>query len=201
MKLFICNVCQAEFKTENGLKNHKHRWFCEICGSKLKTENGYRKHIHIHEERERKILQARENRDKESIIHQNELLDKVNELKESGLFTIKFNPGDKVFLSTYLVTKPTHEKRWNRIVRVRYEEERKYYADKFTVTGALDPEGLHTIKSCIDNKRQYPVTYTTSKGVLFKSEHVFPDLESADKDANECMRKYNDYCDTASQCR
>lgn len=201
MKTFKCNICPAEFKTKRGLDNHKHRWICPICGTKLVTASGYERHVKRHEadadEKEKRSKQAEEAARQKEI----ELPQKIQKLKESGLFIPRLHPGDKVILSTYSVTKPTHEGRWNRMVRVRYEEERRYYADTFTVVGIKEPDNIYEIDYALRNNKLYPVTYMADRGKTFTEDNVFKTIEEAEVDAMIKRDKYREACDFASQCR
>ena len=201
MEKYKCNICPAEFKTQRGLDNHKHRWICPICGTKLKTAAGYDKHVKRHKtEAERKA--QREQQAEETARQQKiKLQQQIEKLKEAGLFTLRFQPGDKVYLSTHRVTKPTHERRWNRMVRVRYEEERRYYADEFTVSGALEPENIFMIEKALRDNEPYPITYTTERGETFKEGKVFKTREEAEADAKKNMEEYKQACEHAAMCR
>jgi len=194
-----CNICQAEFKTQRGFDNHKHRWYCHECGTKLITLNGYERHMKRHEEGDAKAEKER----LLAIERQNQFRKMVELLKESGLFNPKYKAGDKVILSTYRVTKPTHEKRWNRMVRVRYEEERYYYAQEFTVHGNLEPEmrNSYHVERCIRENEQYPVEYVTECHRWFNDGSVFQDMRSAKADADEKGKDYKKACDFAAMCR
>lgn len=201
--MYKCNICPAEFKTQRGLENHKHRWYCSECGKKLTTQKGYDRHVARHSESvskkvEKDRLLEIERREREDLFRK-----KVNLLKEKGLFNPIYKQGDKVILSTYRVTKPTHEKRWNRMVRVRYEEERYYYAQEFTVHGHLEPEmsNSYQVDRCIRDNEQYLVEYVTECHRWFSAGSVFPDMESARADARKNADEYKKACDFASMCR
>ena len=90
--------------------------------------------------------------------------------------------GDTIHYVSYYVTKPTHQQRGTRMVRVRYEEERKYYAKSGKVT-AIDNELVS-----VDNK-QIP------------SRNVFDSRVSAEQAAVERQKKYQEHCDFSSMCR
>ena len=193
--MFKCNVCAAQFKTQKGLDNHKCRWYCEICGKKLVTLAGYERHIMRHAEkkveadeltlREKERQEQREQAFKENVI----------KLKSRGLFSPKYKKGDKVFLSLYVVTKPTHQYRYNRWVHVRYEEERKYYSNEFIVGGYIEPQ----IKDFV--RVDYCLRYYTEEGKIFYEANVFCDLQSAEKDAQMRQKEYKEECDFADFCR
>lgn len=198
---FKCNICPAEFKTQRGLDNHKHRWICPICGIKLGTSAGYERHVKRHgpeAEIKEKLKQQAEEAAKQ---HEIKLQQQVQQLKEAGLFTPRFRTGDKVFLSTYIVTKPMYEKRRNRMVRVRYEEERRYYADTFTVVGIKEPDNIYELEYALRNNKQYPITYIADRDKTFTEDNVFQTIEEAEADAMMKRDKYRQACDFAFQCR
>jgi len=197
MKPFKCSICPAEFKTQRGLDNHAHRWICNICGVRLKTAKGYDRHMMNHKTAERR-KEREENEEKQRII---DFKAKVEILKSSGLFSPVYKPGDHVILSTYHVTKPTHEQRWNRLVRVRYEEERRYYATTFTVIGVIEPDREYMVDRCLKLNEQYPVLYQAEHGKVFMESEVFESIDEAKADAKQKREKYNESCEFASMCR
>lgn len=199
---YKCDICPAEFKTQRGLDNHKHRWFCPVCNTKLTTKAGYERHVKRHEgEVERKAAEKRQ-REMEEQNRRDQFAKDLELLKERGLFTPIYKPGDKVILSTYHVTKPTHEWRFTRWVRVRYEEERRYYAREFTIREVVIPtiERAYIVRGCLNNNVQYPVVYMTDTGVTFV-EAVFDNLKDAERDAAERQKAYDQGCREAAMYR
>ena len=201
--MFKCNVCAAQFKTQKGLDNHKCRWYCEICGKKLVTLAGYERHIMRHaEKKEEAAEQAFREKERE---YQRERLfkEKVIELKSRGLFSPKYKKGDKVFLSLYVVTKPTHQYRYNRLVHVRYEEERKYYSNEFIVEGHIEPQikDFVRVDYCLKHNKKFEITYYTEDGKSFYEANVFGDVKSAEEDAQKRQKEYKKDCDFAAFCR
>ena len=196
---YKCDICPAEFKTQRGLDNHECRWYCKKCRKHFKTQKGYERHVVNHEKKKE--------RDKQQEIERKERLLKfqkdVELLKVRGLFKPKYKPGDKVILSTYAVTKPTHEQRWNRMVRVRYEEERRYFAGTFTVGIVIEPEprDSYMVERCLRNNEQYPVEYVTSCRKWFNDGSVFENMKEAEEDARTEGKAYKDSCDFAASCR
>lgn len=201
--MYKCNTCPAEFKTQQGLNNHKHRWYCSECGEKLKTQKGYERHVARHSEKVSKKAENERLLEIERREREDQFRKKVELLKGEGLFNPIYKQGDKVILSTYRVTKPTHEKRWNRMVRMRYEEERHYYAQEFTVHGHLEPEmqNSYQVERCIRENEQYSVEYTTKCHRWFSKRNVFADMKSAIEDARKNDDEYKKACDFASMCR
>jgi hypothetical protein len=92
---------------------------------KWKTEKGYLNHLakcpnrpEVVEERNRR----REEQEKED-----------KEEKEKALANFEYKIGDKIIVCSYRVTKPIYEQRGTRRVKVRYEEERKYFAKEIEI--------------------------------------------------------------------
>lgn len=201
--MFKCNVCAAQFKTQKGLDVHKCRWYCKICGKKLVTLAGYERHTMRHAEKkvEAAELALREKERQEQ--REQAFKEKVIELKSRKLFSPKYKEGDKVFLSLYVVTKPTHQYRNNRWVRVRYEEERKYYSNEFIVGGCIEPQikDFVRVDYCLRHNKKFEITYYTEEEVIFYETNVFCDLQSAEKDAQMRQKEYKEECDFADFCR
>ena len=200
---YKCDACPAEFKTQRGLENHKHRWFCSECGKKLTTKNGYDRHVARHSESVSKKTEKDRLLEIEKREREDQFRKKVELLKEKGLFNPIYKQGDKVILSTYRVTKPTHEKRLNRIVRVIYEEERYYYAQEFTARGHIEPEmrNSYQVERCIRENEQYSVEYMTECNRWFNKGSVFSDIKTAIADARKNADEYKKACEQVFMCR
>lgn len=124
-------------------------------------------------------------------------------LKEMNLFNPSFNSGDNVIVSTYVVTKPTHEKRFNRMVRVRYEEERRYDVFDWVIDKVIEPtiNDLYRINNCIELKQQYLIQYLTTNLKIISDSDIFQDRAKAYEDASSKGKQYKEACDFASICR
>jgi hypothetical protein len=201
--MYKCNICPAEFKTEKGLSNHKCRWFCKICGTKLTTLKGYNKHLHNHSnseirKQEQLVKQAQLQKQKED-----EFAIKYQKLVEMDLFKPLYNSGDNVIVSTYIVTKPTHEQRFNRMVRVRYEEERRYDVFDWVIDKVIEPtiNDLYIINNCIELNQKYPIHYLTKNFKTISELNIFKDRDKANEDSEIKSKQYKDACDFASMCR
>ncbi len=201
--MYKCNICPAEFKTEKGLSNHKCRWFCKICGTKLTTLKGYNKHLENHsnsetrkKEQQIKQVEAQKQKDEEFAIKYQKLID-------MGLFNPLYNSGDSVIVSTYIVTKPTHEQRFNRMVRVRYEEERRYDVFDWIIDKVIEPtiNDLYRINNCIEMNKQYPIQYVTKNFKVISESDIFQDRSKAKELSDNNSKQYKDACDFASRCR
>lgn len=201
--MYKCNICPAEFKTENGLSNHKCRWYCKICGTKLTTQKGYNKHLDNHSnaesiKKEKALKQA-----KQAKIREEDFLAKYQTLKDLNLFTPLFNSGDSVIVSTYVITKPTHEQRFNRMVRVRYEEERRYSVFDWVIEKAIEPtiNDLFRINHCIEKNEQYPIRYLTKNNKVISNLDIYQDRNKANEDSQNKDKSYKEACEFASRCR
>ena len=201
--MYKCNICPAEFKTEKGLSNHKCRWICKICGTKLTTAKGYDRHLQNHSnseirKKEQQLKQVELQRQKEE-----EFAIKYQQLKDKGLFNPLYNSGDTVIVSSYVVTKPTHEQRFNRMVRVRYEEERRYSVFDWIIDKAIEPtvNDLWRIGVCIEKNEQYPIRYLTKNLKIITHSDIFQDKKTANEDCENKGKKYKEACDFASMCR
>lgn len=107
--MYKCTICPAEFKTAQGLANHKCRWVCGECGKKLTTPDEYGKHLKRHESakkrEETKRLKALEEQARYQEQRENkrkELDAKYQKLLDLGLFNPLYNQGDTVIVSSYI---------------------------------------------------------------------------------------------------
>ena len=103
-------------------------------------------------------------------------------------FLIDHPIGSKLIISTYYVTKPTHKQRFNRTVRVRYEEERKYFATEITINSITPNSGYNP--SFLINDTYWKNNIT-----------IFDNMVEAELHASESQKKYNKSCDDAASYR
>lgn len=142
---------------------------------KWKTEKGFRKHMG--ECRCSPSAWQRQQAEQEALAA--ERAAKI----EEALATTGLRIGDKVFVSSYTVTKPTHAQKFGRMVRVRYEEGRHYYGAAITIESFGFHGGL-TI-----NSRGIPLSA------------LKPTLAEAIQHAAEAQKRYDDDCAFAAACR
>lgn len=201
--MYKCNICPAEFKTEKGLSNHKCRWICEICSTKLTTLKGYNKHVENHSNSEMRKKEQHLKHVEEQKQKEEEFTIKYQMLKDMGLFNPLYDSNDNVIVSTYIVTKPTHEQRFNRMVRVRYEEERRYGVFDLVIDKIIEPENndLYRINNCIELKQQYPIQYLTKNFKVIYESDIFQDRSKANEESDNKGKQYKDACEFASRCR
>jgi len=195
-----CEKCPAEFKTQRGLENHKCRWICKKCMAKYKTEAGYNRHVKNNCSVDKNKLAAIKVTD-DMVRRRQEFEDNLLILKEKGLLHSKYAVGDTVFASGYYVTKPTHEQRFGRMVRVRYEEERRYYAEKRAVTHVMDPTvlDLYKMKQCVEKNEPFEVKFLI--GYNFTCTGLHNSLEEATEYSLKESKSYKESCEFASMCR
>ena len=92
---------------------------------KWKTEKGFLKHLNSCYKRP-SLITKQEN-DKQ------ELLDELEKVKQEYLPTIKYKIGDKIWFVRKIVEKDTHEWRFTRLVKVRYEPILRFDAEETTI--------------------------------------------------------------------
>lgn len=103
-------------------------------------------------------------------------------------FIIDHPIGSELIISTYDVTKPKYEQRGSRMVKVRYEEVRRYYAARITIN-SLIPNSGHNPSFLINN------TYWRGDVTIFDN------FDEAKAHAEAHQKSYNKSCDEASLMR
>lgn len=123
-----------------------------------------------------------------------------NILKEecaiSGL--LPYSIGDHVYYFGYLVTKPTHVNRFNRMVRVRYDEERSYYS-KCEIVKSVDFD-IPMHYKCNKSIEKIIQDHIVINGHI-RMSNVCSDLAEAQQKALECKLAYENACEFAARCR
>ncbi len=109
--------------------------------------------------------------------------------------------GDKVFYVSHTVTHPTHEQRGNRMVKVRYEEKRRYFPVWGLITGFAQfgsfDEGK--LREAIKNKTDYPHMFIVSG--KDKVSLCFVGLESAKEKAEHSQRAHDEHLEFSAFVR
>lgn len=95
----------------------------------------------------------------------------------------KYAIGDTINFVGYRVVKPTHEEKFGRMARVRYEEVRAYYAATYTVRTIRVSWG-----SAVYNNDIMP-------------SNIYPTLEDAQKAAEDRQRGHDEALKFARECR
>lgn len=193
-KPYTCEICKKappksgyprrwKWKTKRGFQNHR----CYIDDLKAQQERDEIKRVLAEKERCRMKV--------------------FDEWTSLGLASRKI--GDKIFYTGYNVTKPTHEWRGGqlrgRLVRVRYEEARQYFATNGTITliEPMDRLDIDSIRKAIEengllsNMYHYRIDSKLSSACT----SVFDDLESAEEQARKLQTEYDERCREAASYR
>jgi len=165
-KKYVCPYCSWRWKTEKWIMNHD----CSLSPV---------------------WIQKRKDAEEESRIRQ-EKKDAEDYAKKSVFIAEwlkKYPIWSKVFVSSYVVTKPTHV--WNeffgRMQRKRYEEERRYFSKEVEVK-SIDARLTYSGWSILINWE-------------YREDELFPTLQDAQNDSEIRWKWYRESCDFASMCR
>jgi len=151
-----------------------------------KTENGFRKHMTECSKRPsyQKDMQDREAAQKAAF----------EPIKAEILASLGLKIGDKIAVVKEWIIKPTHEKRFNRMVRVRYEAVKRFEAMEIEV------KKIEVYSSTLTDKE-----FIKRNNLVINDEFRLSDISSsldvAKLRAIECQRSYDAACEFASQCR
>lgn len=153
---------------------------------KWKTEKGFRQHMEKCYKRPSYINKLREDENKD--------LETLNKMKEELLPTLPYKIGQKIFYVREIIVKPTHVKKWNRLVRVRYEEEKDFRGEE------------DIIKSIDINIGFVPNDLESLKHFIVLNGHIklrslCNTLEEAVEKAKNDEIEYKKACDFAAFCR
>jgi hypothetical protein len=114
--------------------------------------------------------------------------------KAEILASLDIKIGDKISVVKEWIIKPTHEQRFNRMVRVRYEAVKRF-------------EGMEVVINKIDVR---PSTLPDKEWIKnqclyindeYRLMDIWPTLEKAKERATEQQKAYDAACEFASQCR
>jgi len=142
---------------------------------KWKTEKGFMQHM--------EKCTGKPSYKKEVDIRVSENIEKSKKLIDE--FLINHPIESSIFISTYYVTKPTHVQKFNRMVRVRYEEERRYYAAEITINSLQPVNGY------------YP-NFLINFGYDYRKIQIFDTLKEAEKHAYDNQKLYDKSCEESS---
>jgi hypothetical protein len=116
-------------------------------------------------------------------------------MKVEFLLTLPYKIGQTIYYTYFWVTKPTHEWKWKRLVRVRYEEERSYSYGEETIK-SIDFAYRGYVPNGIEQMKNY---------LLFNNKIPLSDLcdslEEAKTKSSEQSKSYKKDCDLASSYR
>lgn len=155
---------------------------------KWKTELGFMKHLQGCFMKPSSVLI----RDNEKLKHDNQLNEwknKLEEIKPIILSNLGLNINDDICYVKCVVIKPTHEQKFNRMVRVRYEPILRFDAVKTTITsiGFFEPKELPTIENATN------LIYFNN-GVTISELENWNDAQRIAKEKTEADKKYRDEC-------
>ena len=183
--IFTCERCKIaplkngfrrpyQWKTETGFNNHKCYTVTQEKRDKTRAAN--------------KDLVAQKRAEAAQAAEERRRIEYEAAMKVR-VETAKHRPGDFVYAVFYRVTKGTHEQRYNRLVRVRYEEERSYQACEMVITEIT----LHGYLAC-------------PKGMTFPSQKIsdadiFPSMPEAVTAFQKRAAQYKEHCERADFCR
>lgn len=175
------------------------------CGSKgypkpkWKTKTGFEKHL-VTCDAAIERSKIREQKKKEA----DELKKQVNDFNKKAMkwyikhHDTKYHVGDLIYYVHKQVTKPTHEQRGNRMVKVRYEEERRYSCAAFKiaiVTAKYSGKDVYED----DNENIY-IVYSNTHTTLFERE-IFTDKTECETRAQDSQKSYDDGVKFSQYCR
>ena len=115
-------------------------------------------------------------------------------IRDEILSSLDIKIGDKIAVVKEFIVKPTHEQRFNRIVRVRYEAVKRF-------------EGIEIVVNKIDVR---PSSFTEIEFIKrsclyindeFHLSDICPSIENAKEKAIASQKSYDEACEFASQCR
>lgn len=151
-----------------------------------KTEKGFRKHMTTCPKRPSYL---KDKQDKEAAEQA-----AFEPIRAEILASLDIKVGDKIAVVKEWIIKPTHELRFNRMVRVRYEAVKRF-------------EGLEIIINKIEVRpsQMTNIEYIKSNCLYINDEYRLSDIVSSLKDAKEkaiqSQKSYDEACEFASQCR
>jgi hypothetical protein len=159
---------------------------------KWKTEKGFRQHM--------KKCTGKPSYFNKRIEENKIKNEKIIELKKKCIDSgkIPYKIGDTINYYGYHVTKPTHVQKFNRMVRVRYEEERSYYAETTTVNHIdFEIPFYHLDNINIDDiiKNYMVINHKIHLHQIFQTLQETIDIK------NQEAKRYKEDCDHASMCR
>ena len=142
---------------------------------KWKTERGFRKHMTECWMRPSEVAR------REEIAHRNN--EKLVERKAAALAACPVAIGDTIDYVREIIVKPTHEQRGSRMIKVRYEEVKRFVADRATVR-EIGYNGFQ----CVINKH-------------IALSDIEPTREDAERRATDSQRGWNEHVALSERLR
>lgn len=151
-----------------------------------KTEKGFRKHMTTCHKRPSYLKDKQEKEAAE--------IAAFEPIRAEILESINIKVGDKIAVVKEWIVKPTHELRFNRMVRVRYDAVKRFEGIEIIVNK------IDVRPSALPNKEwiKSQCLYINDE---FRLMDVWPSLEKARERAGEQQTAYDAACEFASQCR
>jgi hypothetical protein len=153
---------------------HRHGY----TAPKWKTENGFRRHMEKCTGKP-SYKNKLDQREIELIAKNQKFIDE---------FLVGHPIGSDIFIVSYVVTKPTHVQKFNRMVRVRYEEVRDYFAARVTINSVVP-------------SRRNNNNFLINNSYWFGNIDLFETMDEAKQAALSKQKSYNKSCEEASSFR
>lgn len=151
-----------------------------------KTEKGFRKHM---TECYKRPSFEKSKQDKEAAERA-----AFEPIRDEILASLDIKVGDKIAVVKEWIVKPTHEQRFNRMVRVRYEAVKRFEGIEIEIRKIdVRPTSL-TDKDFIKRNNLYI-------NDEFRLSDISSSIEVAKLKAIECQKSYDAACEFASLCR
>jgi hypothetical protein len=115
-------------------------------------------------------------------------------IRDEILASLDIKVGDKIAVVKEWIVKPTHEQRFNRMVRVRYEAVKRFEGIEIEI------RRIEVRPSSLTDRE-----FIKRNNLIINDEYrlgdICPSLEAAKLRATECQKSYDAACEFASQCR
>ena len=151
-----------------------------------KTEKGFRKHMETCSKRPSALSRQKENEEIEK--------SHFETLKAEILQDFPIKIGDVLPVIKEVILKPTHVLRFNRMVRVRYEAEKRFDAIEIEVSKIDIRSSSFTDKEFIKNNCLFI-------NDQFRLSDICTSLPAAIDRATQKQKSYNEACEHAATCR
>lgn len=151
-----------------------------------KTEAGFRKHMENCNQKPSEIKRRQENKEVEDSAFQT--------VRAEILASIDIKVGSKIAVVKEWIVKPTHELRFNRMVRVRYDAVKRFEGMEIEVKKIDINQSTFTDKEWLKSN----CLFINDE---FRLSDICPSLEKAKGRAIEQQKAYEASCEFASQCR
>ena len=194
-----------EFEGKIVKPNKNGLYYCPYCKSttgysrpKWKTEKGFKGHMAKCMSKPSVVDQIKNK--------QNENQVEFDKMKIEVLSNLEYKIGDKIVYIREIIIKPTHEQRFNRMVRVRYEAVKRWEAYEGVISNI---EAIQYNNNNNNNILPPSLEYLKNNNVIISVGYhsmrisgIFNGtLKEAEEKAKEETKLYKEACDFASMCR